>query len=296
MAVMSETISSIATPAWWRAMPWCDAAGRFSWLKLAVLVLLCVPAALVSADFIAGDLGPRPLNEAVHRIGNWALRLILLSLAVTPARSLLRWPRVVQLRRMIGVAAFAYVAVHLVLYAADEKYDLVKVAVEIAIRIYLTIGFVALLILAALAATSTDAMTRRLGGRKWRNLHRLVYLAALLSVIHFFMQTKANVNEPWVMAGLFAWLMLWRVANWRGWANGWWMPAALAVAAAVLTALGEAVYYTIKFSAPMEKVLAMNLAIAGDLRPAVIVGAVCLAISVIGLIRKALKEPAKSAR
>jgi len=275
-------------------MPWCDAAGRFSWLKLAVLILLCVPAALVSADFIAGNLGPRPLNEAVHQIGNWALRLILLSLAVTPARTLLRWPRVAQLRRMIGVAAFAYVAVHLVLYAADEKYDLVKVAVEIAIRIYLTIGFAALLILAALAATSTDAMARRLGGRTWRNLHRLVYVAALLSVIHFFMQTKANVNEPWIMAGLFAWLMLWRVANWRGKARSLWLPAALTVGAALVTALGEAIYYLIKFSAPMEKVLVMNLDFASGLRPAVIVGLICLALSAIGLFRMSFGQPVKS--
>lgn len=266
-------------------MPWCDAAGRFSWLKLAVLVLLCVPAALVLADFIAGDLGPRPLNEAVHRIGNWALRLILLSLAVTPARSLLRWPRVMQLRRMIGVAAFTYVAAHLVLYAADEAWDLVKVAVEIVVRIYLTIGFVALLILAALAATSTDAMTRRLGGRRWRNLHRLVYLAALLSVIHFFMQTKANVNEPWIMAGLFAWLMMWRVANWRGWAGRLWMPAALALGAAVLTALGEAVYYAIKVDAPMLRILEANLMVAAGMRPAVVVLVICLGVSALGLAR-----------
>ncbi len=285
MAAMSDATSSIAAPAWWRAMPWCDAAGRFSWLKLAVLLLLCVPAALVSADFIAGNLGPRPLNEAVHQIGNWALRLILLSLAVTPARSLLRWPRLVQLRRMIGIAAFAYVAAHLVLYAADEKYDLIKVAVEIAIRIYLTIGFVALLILAALAATSTDAMTRRLGGRKWRNLHRLVYLAALLSVIHFFMQTKANVNEPWIMAGLFAWLMLWRVANWRGWAGRLWVPFALTVAAVAVTALGEAVYYAIKVNAPFLRVLEANLMVDAGWRPAVIVATICLGVVVVGWVR-----------
>jgi len=262
-------------------MPWYDAAGRFSWLKLAVLILLCVPAALIAADYIAGELGPRPLNEAVHQIGNWALRLILISLAVTPLRALLRWPRVVQLRRMIGVAAFVYVAAHLLLYVVDENFAMIKVVVEIAIRIYLTIGFVALLILAALAITSTDAMTRRLGGRIWRNLHRAVYLAALLSVIHFFMQSKANVNEPWIMAGLFAWLMLWRVANWRGKAGRIWLPAALAIGAVFGTALGEAVYYAIEFRAPMDRVLAMNLDFSGDLRPAVIVGAISAGLALL---------------
>jgi sulfoxide reductase heme-binding subunit YedZ len=285
MTAMAETTSPLSAPAWWRAMPWCDAAGRFSWLKLTVLVLLFVPAALIGADFIAGSLGPRPLNEAIHQIGNWALKLILISLAVTPARTLLRWPRVVQLRRMIGVAAFAYVAAHLVLYMADEAWDLGKVATEIAVRIYLTIGFVALLILAALAATSTDAMTKRLGGRRWRNLHRTVYLAALLSVIHFFMQTKANVNEPWVMAGLFAWLMAWRAANWSGRAGRLWVSPLLAMVATAVTALGEAVYYAIKVNAPFMRILEANLMFSAGLRPAVVVLLICAGVAAIGYAR-----------
>jgi hypothetical protein len=110
---------------------------------------------------------------------------------------------------------------------ADEAFDLQKVASEIVLRIYLTIGFVALLVLTAMAVTSTDGMARRLGGRRWRLLHQLVYGAALLSVIHFFMQTKVTVDEPWIMAGLFAWLMAWRAAVWRA-RSGLpdWLPAA----------------------------------------------------------------------
>lgn len=275
-------------PGWQRSMPWTDAAGRFSPLKLAVLALLCVPAAYVAWRYAGGMLGPRPINAAVHEIGNWTLRLILISLAVRPVRAILQWPRVMQLRRMIGVAAFAYAAVHLLLYVADEAFDLQKVAVEIVLRIYLTIGFVALLILAALAITSTDTMVRRLGGRKWRRLHQLVYAAALLAVIHFFMQTKADVDEPWVMAGLFAWLMAYRVAAWLAKGRGdmaAWVPAALAVGAGFFTAVAEAVYYWIKLGVSPLMVLAANLDFGAGPRPAWVVLAICLAVAVAGLAR-----------
>lgn len=277
-----------ATPVrWQRAMPWTDAAGRLSPLKIAVLVLLCVPAAMVAFRFAAGDLGARPVNAAVHEIGNWTLRLILVSLAVRPARAILQWPRVMQLRRMVGVAAFAYAVVHLLLYAAGESFDLPKVAAEIVLRIYLTIGFAALLILTALAVTSTDGMLRRLGGRRWRHLHRLVYAAALLAVIHFFMQTKADVDEPWVMAGLFAWLMAYRMAAWLTKGEGpVWMPAALALGAGIATALGEAVYYWIKRGVSPEMVLAANLDFGGGPRPAWVVAGICLAFAAVGLARR----------
>ncbi|MGD8809638.1 MAG: ferric reductase-like transmembrane domain-containing protein [Gammaproteobacteria bacterium] len=275
---------------WQRAMPWTDAAGRFSVLKLAVLILLVAPAALVAVRFAAGDLGARPVNAAVHEIGNWSLRLILISLAVRPARVILQWPRVMQLRRMVGVAAFAYAAVHLLLYVVDENFDLLKVATEIVLRIYLTIGFAALLILTALAVTSTDGMVRRLGGRRWRRLHQLVYAAALLSVIHFFMQTKVDVDEPWVMAGLFAWLMAYRATAWLGKGRGEgaaWVPAALAVGAGVCTAVGEAVYYVIKLGVSPGMVLAANLDFAGGPRPAWVVAGIAIAFAAIGLARQA---------
>ena len=184
--------------------PWLDYGGRFLPLKAGVLVALFLPGVLVAYGYSHDQLGARPLNEAFHQIGNWSLKLIFLSLAVTPARNLLQWPRLILVRRMVGVAAFAYAAAHLGLYVVDRAFDLEKVVVEIALRFYLTIGFSALVILGAMAATSTDAMMRRLGGRRWRRLHQLAYGGALLAVLHFFMQTKASVNEPWVMTGTSA--------------------------------------------------------------------------------------------
>jgi sulfoxide reductase heme-binding subunit YedZ len=181
------------------------------------------------------------------------------------------------------------------LYVADEAFDLRKVVVEIALRIYLTIGFVALLILTAMAITSTDGMIRRLGGRRWRRLHRLVYIAALLGVVHFFMQTKFNVNEPWVMAGLFAWLMACRAPTPRRLRQGWradlW-PALLALLAGLGTAIGEAVYYGIKVGAPLARVLEANLRFE-PVRPAWIVLAICLGIVVAGIARRQVPSAAR---
>src|ERR1700757_1608518 len=153
--------------------PWLDYSGRVSPLKTVVFAALFVPALYTALSYPLDALGPRPLNEAIHQVGLWGIRFLLLALTITPARQLLQWPRLLLVRRMIGVASFAYIALHLVLYSFDQGLDLTKVASEIVLRFYLTIGFIAFLGLCALAATSTDGMTRRLGGKRWQQLHRL---------------------------------------------------------------------------------------------------------------------------
>ena len=147
--------------------------------------------------------------EATHITGDWTVVFLLLSLALTPARAVFDFMPLMQIRRRIGVAAALYAVLHLLIYAADQKWNLVVVAVEIAKRFYLTIGFVALLMMVALAVTSTDGWQRRLK-LNWKRLHRLAYPAAVLAILHFFIQSKANVGEATVAAGLFAWLMVWR--------------------------------------------------------------------------------------
>ncbi|HEX7006543.1 MAG TPA: ferric reductase-like transmembrane domain-containing protein [Alphaproteobacteria bacterium] len=163
-----------------------------------------------------------------------------------------------------------------------------KVASEIALRFYLTIGFAALLGLAALAATSTDAMTRRLGGARWRRLHQLVYPIALVATVHFFLQSKADVVEPTAMAGLGAWLLGWRVLAWaraRALARPVVVAALLSVVAAGLTALGEAGYYWIKRGVDLLIVLDTNLSLAAGLRPAMAVLLILAAVSAVGAWR-----------
>src|SRR6266404_1645955 len=191
--------------------PWQDYSGRTSPLKLAIFVALLGPASWTALEFAMGWLQPQPYTAAIREIGLWTIRLIFIALAITPLRQILQWPRLVLVRRMIGVAAFAYAITHLSLYTADQMFDIAKVASEIVSRIYLTIGFTAVLGLSALAATSTDGMVRRLGGRHWQRLHRLVYLIALLAVVHFCMQSKLDLWEPTIMAGIYGWLMGYRL-------------------------------------------------------------------------------------
>ena len=269
--------------------PWKDHAGRASPLKLAVFIALFAPALWVAVAFALDWLGPRPLNEAIHQLGLWALRLIFIALAITPLRHILQWSQLLTVRRMIGVAAFAYAVGHLGLYGADEAFDLAKVATEIALRIYLTIGFAALIGLAALAATSTDGMIRRLGARRWQRLHRLVYAIALLAVVHYCMQSKLDLWQPTIMAGLFAWLILYRAlgrpvgARTRLSLVG---VAALGVAVAVLTASGEAAYFWIAYSADPMLVIAANGSLDTGLRPAVVVLALTEAVAAAGALRR----------
>ncbi|MGD9616380.1 MAG: sulfite oxidase heme-binding subunit YedZ [Alphaproteobacteria bacterium] len=280
--------------------PWKDHAGRTSPLKLAVFVALFAPALWIATAFALDWLGPRPLTEAIHQLGLWAIRLIFLALAVTPLRHILNWSRLLVVRRMIGVAASAYAIAHLGLYAADEAFDLAKVATEIVLRIYLTIGFAAVLGLAALAATSTDGMIRRLGARRWRRLHLLVYAIALLAVVHYCMQSKLDLWEPTIMAGLYGWLIGYRVlarpvgARTRLSLLG---VAALGVTVAVLTALGEAVYFRIAYGADPMLVIAANWSLDTGLRPAVVVLAVTLAVAAAGGLRRLVAlRPERRAR
>src|SRR5262249_209527 len=158
---------------------WRDAAGRLSALRIIAIAYLLVPVAIALFDYYSEGFGARPINNVIHRTGFWALIFLLTSLAITPLRRIGRFNQLIDVGRLIGAGAFVYAAGHILLYVADQMFDLGKVASEIVLRLYLTIGFVALLGLAALAATSTDAMVRRLGGRNWQRLHSIVYGIAL---------------------------------------------------------------------------------------------------------------------
>src|SRR3954453_485043 len=248
-----------------------DYGGRTSPLKLEVFAALFVPALWVAVAFAVGWLGSRPLNEAIHQLGLWTIRLTFPALAITRLRHILNWSRLLVVRRMLGVAAFAYALGHLTLYAADQAFDLAKIATEIALRIYLAIGFVAVLGLTALAATSTDGMIRRLGARRWQRLHRLVYPIALLAVVHFCMQSKLDLWEPMIMAGLYAGLIFYRVLARPGGARSRLSlvgVAVLGLAVAVLTAAGEAAYFWLVYGADPMLVIAANWSIDIGVRPA----------------------------
>lgn len=253
-------------------MPWRDRSGTFSPLKALTFFVLFVPAILLAVDAWQDSLFPKPWQEATHRTGTWAIRFLLISLAVTPARQILRQPRIGELRRMIGLAAFAYTVLHLTLYAGDEKWNLAKVATEIIVRFYLTMGFVALLGLGALAVTSTDGMLKRMGGRAWRRLHWAVHPITALALFHFTLQSKADVTEPMLMAGFYAWLIGYRALAPEGSAPGLMALLGLAVMAMAATAGIEFAWYALGTGLNPWRVLEANLDITFGFRPAVWVG------------------------
>lgn len=191
-------------------VPWRDRQGRFLPLKAAVLASAFVPGLFYLWWWVAGLLGGRPLTEVIHGTGDWAIRFLLISLAVTPFARVADWPRLLTVRRITGVTAVAYAMLHLLFYIADQKFNLLVVGWEIAARFYLTIGFIGLLGLIALGVTSMDNAMKRLG-RRWKQLHRLAYPIGVLTLLHFYIQTKANVAEPVFVSGLFVWLMAWRL-------------------------------------------------------------------------------------
>jgi methionine sulfoxide reductase heme-binding subunit len=235
---------------------WRDPAGRLSWLRIATLAALLVPAGIAAWDGLTVGYGPRPLNDVIHRTGYWALIFLLASLAVTPLSRLGRFGLLLDVRRMIGVGAFVYAVAHILLYVADLKYDVLRAASEIVLRVYLTIGFVALLGLGVLTATSTDAMVRRLGANRWQRLHRIVYALAVLAIVHYFQQNKVDVWAPTLVAGLLTWMLGYRlIASRRRNGSATLALIALAVAAAVLTFAAEAIGIAIAFNTSPMRVL-----------------------------------------
>ncbi len=265
--------------------PWNERNGRFSALKAIVFAGLFVPAAWIIYLALTGALDPKVATEMIHRTGQWAIRFLTLALLVTPLMRGARYPKLVAVRRMVGVAAFFYAAAHLALYVVDQHFALLHVASEIALRFYLTIGFLAWLGLAALAATSTDAMIRRLGGERWKTLHSLVYPIAAIALLHFMIQAKADVSEPVMMTGFFLILMLFRVVLKRG-APAWGAALAAALVSPVLTALIEATWYALVRHIDFWQVLGANFDPDMAYRPSAYVAAAGVAFLGVTLARR----------
>lgn len=182
-------------------------------LKAAVFTACCLPLAKIAVDGLTGGLGANPIEAVLDRLGFWTLTLLALSLVPTPARDLLgvAWP--VRVRRMLGLFCFGYATLHLSWYVGvDQFFDLHILAKDVLKRRFMVVGFVGWLLLVPLAVTSTDRWVRRLGFTRWKRLHRLVYVVALLGVVHFVWRVKADLARPLVFAGVIGGLLLARVA------------------------------------------------------------------------------------
>lgn len=181
---------------------------QIKWIKAALFALCLVPFLRLVWRAFAGTLGVNPIETITHSTGWWTLALLLITLSVTPLRRLLDAPWLLRLRRMLGLFAFFYVCVHFTIWLVfDHFFDWSAVMADIAKRPYITFGFTAFVLLIPLAATSTNAMVRRLGAAQWQRLHRFVYLIATLGVLHFLWLVKKDIREPMVFAAILAVLL-----------------------------------------------------------------------------------------
>lgn len=266
-------------------IPWRERNGRFSAFRLACFIGLLLPGLWMTWLLASGNTGPRPVDELTHETGRWAVWFLLGSLAVTPLRRLLGWPQILKLRRQIGLAAMVYILLHFALYVVEQKLDPLRVVREIVLRFYLTIGFVALAGLVVLGATSTDSAMRRMGGKGWGRLHRLVYLIALLGLVHYLLQAKRELYDPTLQVGLFGWLMLYRAGYALGWMRQPWQAFPLAVLAGLLAAAAETAWVACCTELPWLRVLYANLNFDFRIAPAWWVLAAGLLVALIALVR-----------
>ncbi len=180
-------------------------------LRVGVFVLSLAPFARLAAEAATGGLGANPIEEVTHRTGWWALTFLMLTLGVTPVRRIIGWGALVKLRRMLGLFAFFYAALHFGIYIGlDQFFAFDYIFEDIAERPYITVGFTALLLMVPLALTSTKRMMKRLGGKRWNRLHKLVYPIAALGVLHFLWLVKADARQPLIFGGVLAVLLGYR--------------------------------------------------------------------------------------
>lgn len=197
-------------------MPWMDAAGRFTPMKAAAFCLCCAPAMWMATEFSLErwDL-PSPYVALIYHSGLWATYLLLLSLLITPMRRVTGWGRLAQLRRMVGVSSFLYGLLHFLAWLGLRYWDWATLLNEAITRPTVWVATVSFIALFALAMTSFDVAIRLMGGALWKRLHRLVYVAAFLAVLHFLMSPGSVQGTPYLMAGAYAWLMGWRALDRR---------------------------------------------------------------------------------
>lgn len=184
-------------------------------LKLPVFLLCLTPLSLLVWKAFQQDLGANPVDVITRSTGKWTLVFLLITLAVTPLRKLARLPWLIRFRRMLGLFAFFYGCLHLTTYVwLDKFFDVHAMLHDIAKRKFITAGMTGWLLMLPLAITSTTGWIRRMGGKRWQLLHRLIYLSALAGVVHFVWLVKADLRRPLAYGSVLAMLLLYRFFMW----------------------------------------------------------------------------------
>jgi sulfoxide reductase heme-binding subunit YedZ len=188
---------------------------RRRWIKLVVFLLCLTPIFLVLWRAFYGEgLTANPIEFITHFTGDWTIRFIVITLAVSPLRKLAGLPDLIRFRRMLGLFAFFYGTLHFLTYLwLDKFFSTQEIAKDVVKRPFITAGFTAFVLMIPLALTSTKGWIRRLGGKRWQNLHRLIYLTAIAGVVHYYWLVKSDIRLPVLYGALVAVLLGWRVVE-----------------------------------------------------------------------------------
>lgn len=185
------------------------------WTKVPVFLLCLVPLGLLVWRGLHQNLGANPIEFITHATGDWTLRFLIITLAITPLRKILHLPELIRFRRMFGLFAFFYACLHFTTYIwLDKFFAFGEMLKDIGKRPFITVGFTAFVLLIPLALTSTKGWIRRLGGRRWQMIHRAIYLSAIAGVIHYYWLVKSDVRKPLFYGALVFLLLAWRIAVW----------------------------------------------------------------------------------
>ncbi len=187
----------------------------FGWAKAGTFVVCLLPAGLLAWRALHNQLGGNPIEAITHKTGDWTIRFLLITLTITPARRLLNLPDLIRFRRMLGLFAFFYGCLHLMTYVwLDQFFDWPGILKDVAKRPFILAGFTGFMLMVPLAITSTRGWVRRLGGRRWQQIHRLIYFSALAGVIHYYWLVKSDIRLPLLYGAIWAALMGYRVVFW----------------------------------------------------------------------------------
>ncbi|MGB2673243.1 MAG: protein-methionine-sulfoxide reductase heme-binding subunit MsrQ [Candidatus Acidiferrum sp.] len=185
------------------------------WTKVLLFLVCLVPFGILVWQALTGNLGPNPVETLQHTTGDWTLRFLVFTLCITPLRKLLKIPDLIRFRRMLGLFAFFYACMHFLVYLGpDQNFSLAAMGKDVYKRPFITVGFTAFVLLIPLALTSTAGWIRRLGGRRWQMLHRLIYVIAICGVIHYYWLVKSAVLRPLAYGAIVGVLLLWRLGDW----------------------------------------------------------------------------------
>jgi sulfoxide reductase heme-binding subunit YedZ len=185
------------------------------WAKVVVFLLGLAPIGVLGWRALHGGLTANPIEFITHSTGDWTLLFLIFTLCISPLRKLLRLPELIRFRRMLGLFAFFYVCLHFSTWLVlDKFFDLSEMWKDVIKRRFITVGFTAFVLLIPLAITSTAGWIRRLGGKRWQQLHRAIYAAAVLGVIHYYWLVKSDVRKPLMYGAVVAILLAWRLVGW----------------------------------------------------------------------------------